>query len=137
MDGSKRSWRAVPMLIGGAVGGVAVALLLNITAGAIDPARVSLIVRWGWLALIGVYFPIFAIYVSPAWHSISQSWQRARRRWAWLTVVIIASCLYLSVVRFVVDTTWARLRMGQQETHSAVAGAVPKSPPHQQNEKGP
>lgn len=118
---SKGSWRGLPALIGGLVGGVGVGLLLNVTANAIDPSRVPFILHWGWFGL-ALYFPLYLIYISPAQNWLASSWHHAYKKWVWLVICAVLICVYAWLANTVITNAWKGL---------APQSAIPREPKEQ------
>lgn len=86
-------------------------LLLNVTAGAIDPTKVPAILHWGWFGL-ALYFPIYVIYVSPAWGYLVDSWRltNARRKTLQVLLYVGVIAAYCWLANVGVITAWKKLR---------------------------
>ena len=108
-DSQKSSWLTVPAIICGAIGGVALGLLLNVTAGWIDPRFAPLIVPWGWFALV-IYFPLYIICVSPLRNFVVVSWRWASWKWAWVLICLLVTGGYVFIAHWAIDKCWQALR---------------------------
>lgn len=124
---SKGSWRGLPALIGGLVGGVGVGLLLNVTANAIDPSRVPFILHWGWFGL-ALYFPLYLIYISPARNWVASSWHHTYKKWIWLAIGAVFVCIYAWTANTVITNAWKGLAPQSAIPQEPKAQPVPHSP---------
>jgi hypothetical protein len=98
----------VPALVGGTVGAAAVGLLLNITAGAIDPSKVPAILHWGWFGM-AVYFPLCLVYISPTWNWLANSWRRSASKPRHVLFFLAISALYLVGANLGILWAWRHL----------------------------
>jgi hypothetical protein len=108
VDQQTRSWRKVPAIAGAVLATVGIALLENITAGAIDPDKAPALIHWGWFAF-AVYLPLYIAYVSPMWGWLANSWHRSSSKI--LRVLMYAAIIgaYLLIANAGIVAAWRNL----------------------------